>query len=99
MEKYRIARICAPSQYIKKWFGPMTFTITLEKIQILWSKAKMRIDLVHILNRVWVRSKEDILIINPFIPSNTILRPKVNLAKILSEKSWSVKTLLNLSML
>ena len=44
--------------------------------------------------------KEDILIIDPFIPSNmnfqTILMPKGNLAKSLSEKSWSVRTILNL---
>ena len=42
-------------------------------------------------------------IIDPFIPSNmnfqTILMPKVNLAKFLSEKSWSLRTILNLSML
>ena len=40
-----------------------------------------------------VKKKEDILIIDPFIPSNmnfqTILMPKVNLAKILSEKKVS----------
>ena len=39
---------------------------------------------------IWVKKKEDILIIDPFMPSNmnfqTILMPKVNLAKILSEK-------------
>ena len=50
-----------------------------------------------------VKKKEDLLIIDPFLPSNmnfeTILMPKVNLAKILSEKSWSVRTILNLSML
>ena len=41
------------------------------------------------------------IIIYPFIPSNmnfqTIVMPKVNLAKTLSEKSWSVGTILILS--
>ena len=50
-----------------------------------------------------VKKKEDLLIIDPFIPSNmnfeTILMPKVNLAKKIIRKSWSVRTILNLSML
>ena len=44
-----------------------------------------------------------ILKIDPFIPSimnfQTIVMTKLNLAKILSVKSWSVKTILILSML
>ena len=52
---------------------------------------------------IWIKKKEDILIIDQFIPSNmnfqTIVMPKMNLAKILSEKSWSVRTILILSML
>ena len=52
---------------------------------------------------IWVEKKEDILIIDPFIASNknfqTILIPKVNLATILSERRWSVRTILKLSML
>ena len=41
--------------------------------------------------------EKEILIIDPFLPSNmnfqTSLMPKVDLAKILSEKSWSVRTI------
>ena len=49
---------------------------------------------------IWVKNKENILIIDPFIPFNmnfqtSIWMPKVNLAKILSEKSWSVRTIQN----
>ena len=43
--------------------------------------------------------KDYILTIDTFIPSNmnfqTILMPKVNLAKILSEKSWSSESFLS----
>ena len=50
-----------------------------------------------------IRVKEDMLINDPFIPSNmnfqTILMPKENLEKTLSEKSWSVRTILILSIL
>ena len=50
-----------------------------------------------------VKNKEEVLIIDPFIPFymnfQTILMPKVNLAKVLSENNWSVRTILILSML
>ena len=52
---------------------------------------------------IQIKKKEDILIITSFIPSNmnfqTIMMPKVNLAKMLSKKNWSVRTILILSML
>ena len=52
---------------------------------------------------IWVKEKEDIIIMDTFIPSNmnfqTILMPKMVLAKHLSEKNWSVRTIHILSML
>ena len=64
----------------------------------LFSKIKYGLN-----DKIWVKKKEYILKIDPFIPSNmnfqTIFMPKVNLAKKLSEKSWSVRTILNLRML
>ena len=58
--------------------------------------------MVIVINYSVALIAKGLLIIDPFIPTNmnfqTILMPKVNLAKTLSVKSWSVRTILNFSM-
>ena len=77
---------------------PQSAAVLCKLFPVPYSKKKSGLN-----DTLKVKKKEDMIIIDPFIPYNMnfqmILMPKVNLAKILSEKSWTVKTILILSWL